>query len=149
MAVIWGKREGEYFWGRGWTGEIRLIWLRKLAGTRSARPTITMIVTPPWARPQRSAKHDLLPRPDGAVQIPPVHSHREADRSAKGRLPLGGPLLESRATSRRAPFERLSTARGVYRTHRSNPPQAPWRDLFPEWPYPKCCQKAARSPRSS
>jgi len=30
MGVIWGKREGEYFWGRGWTGEIGLIGLRKL-----------------------------------------------------------------------------------------------------------------------
>jgi hypothetical protein len=35
MGVIWGKREGEYFWGRGWTGEIRLIGFRKLVFWRN------------------------------------------------------------------------------------------------------------------
>jgi hypothetical protein len=36
MGVIWEKREGEYFSGEDWTGEIRLIWLRKLVFWRSA-----------------------------------------------------------------------------------------------------------------
>ena len=36
MGVIWGKREGEYFWGEGWTEQIRLIWLMKLAFWRGA-----------------------------------------------------------------------------------------------------------------
>jgi hypothetical protein len=35
MGVIWGKREGEYFWGEDWTGEIRLIQLRKLVFWRN------------------------------------------------------------------------------------------------------------------
>jgi hypothetical protein len=36
MAVIWEKREEEYFGGGDWTGEIGLIWLRKLVFWRSA-----------------------------------------------------------------------------------------------------------------
>jgi hypothetical protein len=43
MGVIWGKREGEYFWEGGWTGEIRLIEFRKLAFWRNG----------PWVEPGR------------------------------------------------------------------------------------------------
>jgi hypothetical protein len=35
MRVIWGKREAEYFWGEGWTGQIRLILFRKLVFWRN------------------------------------------------------------------------------------------------------------------
>jgi hypothetical protein len=36
MALIWGKREGIYFWGEGWTGQITLIWFGKLVFWRNA-----------------------------------------------------------------------------------------------------------------
>ena len=34
MALIWGKREGEYFSGEGWTGRNRLIWFEKFVVLR-------------------------------------------------------------------------------------------------------------------
>lgn len=36
VGVIWGWNEGVYFRGRGWTGQITLIWLRKLGFARRA-----------------------------------------------------------------------------------------------------------------
>jgi hypothetical protein len=35
MRLIWGKREADYFRAGGWTGQIRLIWLKKLVSKRS------------------------------------------------------------------------------------------------------------------
>jgi hypothetical protein len=56
MGVIWGKREGECFWGRGWTGEIRLIWFRKLVFWRSG-PVVENAASSPHER-ERYAGND-------------------------------------------------------------------------------------------
>jgi hypothetical protein len=37
LGVIWAGREAEYFCGRGWTGQITLKSLQKIARPRSAR----------------------------------------------------------------------------------------------------------------
>jgi hypothetical protein len=39
MNVIWGKREGKYFWEKDWTGRNRLIWLWKLVFRRKGYET--------------------------------------------------------------------------------------------------------------
>ncbi len=36
MDVIWGNREGKYFWGRDWTGGIALIRFDKFAVARKS-----------------------------------------------------------------------------------------------------------------
>lgn len=49
MGVIWGKREGEYFWGEGWTGKIGLIWFRKLVFWRNG-PVVENAASSPHER---------------------------------------------------------------------------------------------------
>jgi hypothetical protein len=31
MGVIWGKREGEYFWGRGLDGANQIDWVQEIS----------------------------------------------------------------------------------------------------------------------
>src|SRR2546421_4805961 len=80
MGVIWGKREGEYFWGGDWTGQIRLIWFEKLvfwrngpvvenavgiarmsaaiyAGTRDKTPDVAAFIQPTLANPSSVTSH--------------------------------------------------------------------------------------------
>lgn len=58
--LIWGSREGICFCGKGWTGQITLIWRRKLAFWCNGQASSTGLITPSLATAGRVAAPAIL-----------------------------------------------------------------------------------------
>ena len=59
VGVIWGSREAEYFCSRGWTGQITLKLLDKIADWRSA-PDYDLTAPNKWVGPHERSHIERL-----------------------------------------------------------------------------------------